>query len=121
MENSQAKKFRRFNPSNPLKSLDSDERIQGNPRESNTRLRGLCSKTAAAQENPNGSPGPASRPSKPEVAQAWMVVRSAAERPVVETVLLTDRQIVDARETHPHQAVLVELPVLVAVAAEPAS
>src|ERR1700722_9152512 len=50
-----------------------------------------------------------------------MIVRTTAERPVIKTVLLADRQIVDARQTHPHQTVLVELPVLIAVAAEPAS
>ena len=50
-----------------------------------------------------------------------MIVRTTAERPVIEAVLLADRQIVDARDAHPHQAVLVELPVLVAVRAEPAS
>src|SRR5579864_8166743 len=50
-----------------------------------------------------------------------MIVGTATERPMIKTVLLADRQIVDAREAHPHQAVLVELPVLVAVRAEPAS
>src|ERR1700727_1955692 len=50
-----------------------------------------------------------------------MIVGTTPERPVVEAVLLADRQIVDARQAHPHQAVLVELPVLIAVAAEPAS
>src|SRR3984885_15872492 len=50
-----------------------------------------------------------------------MIVRTTAERPVIEAVLLADRQIVDAREAHPHQPVLVKLPVLVAVTAEPAS
>jgi hypothetical protein len=31
--------FPRFKPRNPLKSLDSDERIQGNPRQSNAHER----------------------------------------------------------------------------------
>jgi hypothetical protein len=38
---------------NPLISLDPDERIQGNPRNSNPQNWGLCSKTAMVQENPN--------------------------------------------------------------------
>src|ERR1700722_7194653 len=50
-----------------------------------------------------------------------MIVRTTAERPVIKTVLFLDRQIVDAREAHAHQTVLVELPVLIAVAAKPAS
>jgi hypothetical protein len=39
---------------NPLKSLDSDERIQGNPSESKAQKRGLRSEGDASQENPNG-------------------------------------------------------------------
>jgi hypothetical protein len=42
------KNFPHFNPRNPLKSLDSDERIQGNPNESNRRQRGFCSKAGHA-------------------------------------------------------------------------
>src|SRR4029077_1842307 len=49
-------------PRNPLKRLDSDERIQGNPRKSNTSERGLRSKTATRQENPNGATGPKACP-----------------------------------------------------------
>src|SRR3984957_21271625 len=52
-DKSGGKKPSRFYPRNPLKSLDSDERIQGNPRNSNPQNRGLRSKTAGAQENPN--------------------------------------------------------------------
>src|ERR1700690_680849 len=48
-----------------------------------------------------------------------MVIGTTAERPVIKTVLFADRQIVDAREAHPHQPVLVELPVFIAVPAEP--
>jgi hypothetical protein len=40
----------RFYPRNPLKSLDSDERIQGNP---TLIIGGLRSETATRQENPN--------------------------------------------------------------------
>src|SRR5882757_8393894 len=49
-----------------------------------------------------------------------MIVRPATERPVIKPVLFADRQVVDARKAHAHQAVRVELPVLVAVRAEPA-
>jgi len=56
------KKSSRQKPRNPLKSLDSDERIQENPRKSNARERGLRSETATRQENPNGSTGPMARP-----------------------------------------------------------
>ena len=38
---------------NPLISLDSDERIQGNPRKSNLIIGGFRSETATSQENPN--------------------------------------------------------------------
>src|SRR5580692_9575374 len=58
---------------------------------------------------------------EPEVAQAGMIVRTTTERPMIKAVLLLDRQVVDARQTHAHQAVRVEFPVLIAVAAEPAS
>src|ERR1700722_1833052 len=50
-----------------------------------------------------------------------MIVGTTPQRPVVETVLFANRQIVDAREAHAHQTVLVELPVLIAVRAKPAS
>jgi hypothetical protein len=39
-------------PRNPLKSLDSDERIQENPRQSNTRANALRRETATSQEKP---------------------------------------------------------------------
>jgi hypothetical protein len=38
-----------------LKSIDSDERIQGNPRNSNPRNEGFQTKRLMGQENPNGS------------------------------------------------------------------
>jgi hypothetical protein len=47
------KNFCSLCPRNPLISLDSDERIQGNPRKSNPHYRGFCSETAGAQDNPN--------------------------------------------------------------------
>jgi hypothetical protein len=51
-------KFFTKNLCKQLKSLDLDERIQGNP----TANWGLRSETATPQENPNGSVGPMSRP-----------------------------------------------------------
>src|ERR1700734_1718334 len=48
-----------------------------------------------------------------------MPLRSGAERPTVLALVLEYRQVGDAGDTHTHQAVLVELPVLVPVAAKP--
>src|SRR3954447_7389079 len=48
-----------------------------------------------------------------------MIVGAAAERPVILTLAFVDREVVDAGDAQPHQALLVEFPVLVAVAAEP--
>src|ERR1700744_3914867 len=42
---------------NPLISLDSDERIQGNPNKSNPFNRWFRDEGATLQENPNGSTG----------------------------------------------------------------
>src|SRR5690349_7640236 len=58
-------------------------------------------------------------PSKPQRAQCWMIVRPSSQRPVVLPLALLDREVVDAGDAQPHQAVFVELPVLVAVAAKP--
>jgi hypothetical protein len=48
-----------------------------------------------------------------------MMVGTAAERPVIRALALLDREVVDAGDAQAHQAAVVELPVLVAVAAEP--
>src|SRR5512135_15629 len=48
-----------------------------------------------------------------------MIVRPPSQGPAVFAVRLPDWQVVDARDAPPHEAVLVELPVLVAVGAEP--
>src|SRR5215510_2684858 len=48
-----------------------------------------------------------------------MRIRPAPQRPVVLAVRFLDGQVVDAGQTKPHQALVVELPVLVAVRAEP--
>ena len=61
-DKSAEKNCSRFMPRNPLISLNSDERIQGNQRKSNPHKPGLRSKTARSQENPNGSTRPTSRP-----------------------------------------------------------
>ena len=58
-------------------------------------------------------------PHRSKIAQSRMVVRAAPERPVVLALALLDRQVVDAGDAPPHQAVAIELPVLVAVGAEP--
>jgi hypothetical protein len=54
---SREKYFCRKKPHNPLISLDSGERIQGNPRKSNTHEQGFSRRSAMRQENPNGSTG----------------------------------------------------------------
>src|SRR6185436_5212957 len=48
-----------------------------------------------------------------------MVVGSTAERPMVLALARRDGQVVDARDAALHEALLVELPVLVAVGPEP--
>src|SRR5580692_2800774 len=48
-----------------------------------------------------------------------MVVRTAPQRPVIFALALRHRQIVDAGDSQPHEAALVELPVFIAVAAKP--
>src|SRR3977135_2846494 len=57
--------------------------------------------------------------SKPEFTQRRVIIRPASERPMIFALSFLDRQIVDAREAQPHQAMRVEFPVLVAIAAEP--
>src|SRR5215218_3695059 len=56
---------------------------------------------------------------QPEVAQSWVAVRATSLWPVEETLRLGDGQVVDAGVAPAHQTALVELPVLVAVGAEP--
>src|SRR5204863_391065 len=57
--------------------------------------------------------------SEAQVAQARMVIGPATERPVVLAIALADRCVIDGCMTLPHQAVLVEFPILVAIRAEP--
>src|SRR5215475_8137858 len=67
-EEGSEKKYIQRIPRNPLISLDSDERIQGNPRESKAEERGLRRESTARQENPN-------RPDKRPETEAALVVR----------------------------------------------
>src|SRR5262245_25190495 len=48
-----------------------------------------------------------------------MTVWTATEGPVIFALAILDRQVVDAGDAPPHQAILVELPVLIAIAAKP--
>src|SRR5208283_676883 len=48
-----------------------------------------------------------------------MIIGTAAQRPPVLALGLRDRQIIDARDPHSHQAVLVEFPIFIAEAAKP--
>ena len=47
----------RFYPRNPLKSINSDEKIQGNPRKSNPHNRGSSQRNGDEPRNPNRSTG----------------------------------------------------------------
>ena len=57
--------------------------------------------------------------SEPKIAQRWVIVRPAAEWPMIFAVAFLDGKVIDTRKTKPHQAMLIEFPVFVAVAAEP--
>src|ERR1700744_991454 len=54
-----------------------------------------------------------------EVAEAGVVVWTAAQGPVVFAITLADRGVVDAGDAATHQAVRVEVPELIAVGPEP--
>jgi hypothetical protein len=83
-KNFPAKKLR-----NALKSFDSGEEIQGNPR---AHKRGLRSETASRQEDPNGSTGPILRPAA--------AARAAARtRPRNIDVSSADGEVALSRET----------------------
>jgi ABC-type transporter Mla MlaB component len=58
---------------------------------------------------------------KAKVAQSRMIIGAAAERPMIFAIRFLDWKIIDARESQPHQAILVELPILVAIRAIPVS
>src|SRR5262249_54449944 len=50
-----------------------------------------------------------------------MIIGAPAERPVILALAFPDGKVIDAGDAQAHQPVLVEFPVLVAVAAEPAA
>src|SRR4029077_10142614 len=54
-----------------------------------------------------------------KIRQAWVIIRAPAQRPAVLALRFLDRQVVDTRDATAHQAVLVELPILVAIRTEP--
>ena len=54
-----------------------------------------------------------------EIAQARVIIRTAAKRPMVLALALLDGEIIDAGNAQAHQAVVIEFPVLVAIAAKP--
>src|SRR5690242_7036261 len=57
--------------------------------------------------------------SKFEIAQGRVVIGTTTKLPVVSALVFPDREVVDAGNAQTHQAVLVELPILVAIAAKP--
>src|SRR5437879_4286140 len=56
---------------------------------------------------------------QPKLAKSRMPVGSASERPAVFAVRLFDREIIDAREAHAHQPVVVVFPIFVSVRTVP--
>ena len=48
-----------------------------------------------------------------------MIIGAAAERPMIFAIRFLDWKIIDARKSQPHQAIVVELPILVAIRAIP--
>ena len=58
---------------------------------------------------------------KAQIAERWMLIRTASKLPVILTLRLLNREIIDASEPHPHQPVVVEFPILVAIRPKPIS
>src|SRR5882724_4648503 len=54
-----------------------------------------------------------------EIGQSKMLVWPTTERPMIFAVRLLDREVIDARQPMPHQAVVIKLPILIAVRAIP--
>ena len=50
-----------------------------------------------------------------------MIIGAAAEHPMIFAIRFLDWKIIDARKSQPHQAIIIELPILVAVGAIPVS
>src|SRR3954468_6711063 len=82
-----------------------------------------CSTTCAARpasHRAGAGRAPRSRASsQAQRGQPGVVVRAAAERPVELAIPLVDPDVVDAGLAAAHQAVVIELPLLVAVGPEP--
>jgi hypothetical protein len=57
--------------------------------------------------------------SHPQIAQAWMSIGTAADRPVKFAIGLIDRQMIDAREPKPHQAIISKFPVFIPIGTGP--
>ena len=56
---------------------------------------------------------------KSEIAQRWVIIGTATQRPMILAFTLFDWKVIDAGDAQVHQPVLIELPILVAIAAEP--
>src|SRR5207253_6344850 len=69
--------------------------------------------------SPSRRPRDGRASSQPEIAQRKVIIRATAERPMIFAIALRDGSIIDAGDAKPHQAMLVEFPVLIAVTAEP--
>ena len=54
-----------------------------------------------------------------KLRQPRVTVWPATEWPKELAIVLRDRHVIDARETPPHQAIVVKLPVFIAVGSEP--
>jgi hypothetical protein len=57
--------------------------------------------------------------SKAEIAQRGVIIGPLAQRPEILAIAIFYPRIVDACVAHPHQSILVEFPILIAVAAVP--
>src|SRR5882672_9640774 len=58
---------------------------------------------------------------KAQAAERRMVVGASTKGPVIFALAIFDRQVVDAGDPPSHQALFVELPILIAIAAKPVS
>src|SRR4029077_12304184 len=87
---------------------------QPTPGRGDCRCRSAAQAKAATRERMRSS-SPERQFSQAELAERCVIVRTAAERPVELALGRSDREVVDAGDPPPHQPVLVELPVLIAV------
>src|SRR6185437_5363081 len=56
---------------------------------------------------------------QPEIAQARVIIGTAAKRPVILPLALPDREIIYAGDAQAHQALRIEFPILIPIAAKP--